>query len=133
MSFKGFFEARNLLNFFLYAVRILNMQNYIKLCIKFNLNIIVIHESHILRFKKAFLAHILESHMLILLIYGQKIIIFISIYIYKWGKESLILLAEKTFFSKNPQNDVQEGFQSHTTSYLGSVMLKMSKYRKIFF
>ena len=55
-------------------------------------------------FKKAFLAHILRSHILILLIYGHKIIIFIFIYIYKWGKESLILLAEKTFFfKKSPQ------------------------------
>ena len=96
MSKKGFFEAWKSLNFFLYAVRIQNMQNKIILCIYFYLNIYFVHKSHILRFKKAFLAHILESHMLILLIYGQKIIIFIFIHIYKWGKESLI-------FKKSPK------------------------------
>ena len=100
MSYEGFFEARNLLNFYLSAIRILNMQNWIIIYIKFYLDIIFVHKSQILRFKKAFLAHILRSRIIILLIYGHKIIIFIFIYIYKWGKESSILLAEKIFFSK---------------------------------
>ena len=40
---------------------------------------------------------------------------------------------KKIFFQENIKNDVQEGLHLHTTSYLGSDELKMSKTIKIFF
>ena len=65
---------------------------------------IFVQKNYNLRFKKDFMAQRQGSHKLFSVICGPKISIFIFIYQWEWGKESLILLLEKyIFFIKSPK------------------------------
>ena len=60
--------------------------------------------------------------------------LFFYLYMSQSGvKKVQFYYSKKIFFQENLKNDVQEGLHLHTTSYLGSDELKMSKTRKIFF